>query len=123
MKLAQSFAAAALAALVAVPALSFAQSSQPLTRAEVKAELVQLQKAGYQPAADNTQYPANVQAALARVSAVSAENGAAAAAFGGVEQGATAAGSRAAAHAVSTPSRGDVAGQDVLGLEPIYAHS
>lgn len=120
MKLAQLFAAAALAALVAVPALSFAQSQQPLTRAEVKAELVQLQKAGYQPAADNTQYPANVQAALARVSA---ESGAAAAAFGGVEQGATAAGSRAAAHAVSTPSRGDVAGQDVLGLEPIYAHS
>jgi hypothetical protein len=117
MKLAQSLAAAALAALVAVPALSFAQSSQPVTRAEVKAELVQLQKAGYNASSDDTQYPANLQAALARVSA---ENGAAASSYGGVAQGATAAGSRSAAHAASNAGAVD---QDVVGLGPIYAHS
>ncbi|MEM5423785.1 DUF4148 domain-containing protein [Paraburkholderia ferrariae] len=60
MKLAHSLVAAALAALVAVPAFSFAQSSQPVTRAEVKAELVQLQKAGYNRASDNTRSPANL---------------------------------------------------------------
>lgn len=116
MKLAQSLV---VAALVAVPALSFAQSSQPITRAEVKAELVQLQRAGYSPASDNTQYPANLQAALARVSA---ENGAVASAYGGVAQGATAAGSRTAAHAASNAGV-TAPDQDVVGLEPIYAHS
>ncbi|HKR41326.1 MAG TPA: DUF4148 domain-containing protein [Paraburkholderia sp.] len=120
MKLAHSLAAAALAALVAVPALSFAQSSQPVTRAEVKAELVQLQKAGYNPASDNTQYPANLQAALSRVSA---ESGAAASAFGGSADGASAAGSRTHARAVSNAAGANEAGQDVVGLGPIYAHS
>jgi hypothetical protein len=120
MKLAQSLVAASFAALVAVPALSFAQSSEPVTRAEVKAELVQLQKAGYNPGSDNTQYPANLQAALARVSAA---NGAVASGFGGVVQGATQAGtSRAVRHAAST-ERVNPADQDVVGLEPIYAHS
>lgn len=120
MKLAQSLAAAALAALVAVPALSFAQSSQPVTRAEVKAELVQLQKAGYNPASDDTQYPANLQAALSRISA---ENGAAASAFGGAVEGASAAGGRIHVRAVSNASGANAADQDVVGLEPIYAHS
>jgi hypothetical protein len=43
--------AAALAATVlAAPALSFAQAEQqPVTRAQVRAELVQLEKAGYRP--------------------------------------------------------------------------
>jgi hypothetical protein len=49
---------------------SFAQSSQPLTRAQVRAELVQLEKAGYNPAtANDYDYPANIQAAEARVAA------------------------------------------------------
>jgi hypothetical protein len=116
MKLVQSLV---VAALVAVPALSFAQSSQPVTRAEVKAELVQLHQAGYSPASDYTQYPANLQAALTRVSA---ENGAAASAVGGVAQGATAAGSRTPAHAASNAGANPV-DQDVVGLGPIYAHS
>lgn len=123
MKLVQSFV---VAALVAVPALSFAQPVQPLTRAEVKAELVQLQKAGYNPAADNTQYPANLQAALARIGADNAHNadntasanGAADAAqasgYGGMAQGVSAAGARAASHGQDA---------DVVGLGPIYAHS
>jgi hypothetical protein len=61
--------AAVIAAIVAAPALSFAQASQaPKTRAEVRNELIQLEQAGYNPSAgDNVDYPANIQAAEARV--------------------------------------------------------
>src|ERR1700722_18697674 len=63
--------AVVVAAVLAVPAVSFAQSSpQPLTRAEVKAQLIQIEKAGYNPAtANDYDYPANIQAAEARVAA------------------------------------------------------
>jgi len=52
-----------------IPALTFAQeSSQPVTRAQVRAELVQLEQAGYNPSAgEDTHYPADIQAAGARV--------------------------------------------------------
>lgn len=60
--------AVVVAAALAVPAISFAQSSQQgLTRAQVRAELVELQQAGYNPATDNANYPNNLQAAQARV--------------------------------------------------------
>jgi hypothetical protein len=65
--------AVAIAVVLAAPVASFAQSNQPVTRAEVRSQLVQLEKAGYNPgAADNTTYPADIQAAEARVAA---ENG------------------------------------------------
>ena len=60
--------AVALAALVAAPVVSFAQSQQPLTRAQVRAELVQLEKAGYNPN-DWMNYPENIQAAQAKIAA------------------------------------------------------
>lgn len=60
--------AVALAALVAAPIVSFAQSQQPLTRAQVRAELVQLEKAGYNPN-DWINYPENIQAAQAKIAA------------------------------------------------------
>jgi type II secretory pathway pseudopilin PulG len=62
--------AVAIAALVAVPAVSFAQaqSQQPVTRAQVRAELAQLRAAGYDPS-DWMHYPDNIQAAEARVQA------------------------------------------------------
>ena len=60
--------AVALAALVAAPVVSFAQSQQPLTRAHVRAELVQLEKAGYNPN-DWMNYPENIQAAQAKIAA------------------------------------------------------
>jgi Domain of unknown function (DUF4148) len=59
------------AAALAAPVLSFAQSADhSLTRAQVRAELVQLERAGYNPfnAAD-TRYPADIQAAEAKVAA------------------------------------------------------
>ncbi|WP_322107120.1 DUF4148 domain-containing protein [Paraburkholderia sp. J41] len=62
--------AAALAAIIAVPAVSFAQAQnqQPLTRAQVRGELAQLRAAGYDPS-DWMHYPDNIQAAEARVQA------------------------------------------------------
>ena len=111
MKLVQSLV---VAALVAVPALSFAQSNHPLTRADVRAELVQLQKAGYNPASDNAQYPKNIEAAQMRIDA---QNGSAAAAYGGVAKGSSAAGGRASV--TQTPDTQ----QNIIGLGPIYAHS
>jgi hypothetical protein len=62
--------AVALAVVLAAPVVSFAQSQQPLTRAEVKAQLKQLEDAGYNPAvATDAVYPADIQAAEARVAA------------------------------------------------------
>lgn len=60
--------AAVIAALIAAPLAAFAQSNQPLTRAEVRAQLVEVEKAGYNPR-DWVDYPANIQAAEARVAA------------------------------------------------------
>ena len=62
--------AVAVAVILAAPVVSFAQTSQPLTRAEVRNQLVQLEKAGYNPAVSNdVTYPADIQAAEARVAA------------------------------------------------------
>ncbi|AOI76242.1 DUF4148 domain-containing protein [Burkholderia sp. NRF60-BP8] len=59
--------AAIAASVLAAPIASFAQSEQGLTRAEVKAELVQLEQNGYKPLASDSQYPSDIQAAEQRV--------------------------------------------------------
>jgi hypothetical protein len=60
--------AVAIAAVLAIPAVSFAQSNQPVTRAQVRTELQQLESVGYNPAtANDYDYPADIQAAEARV--------------------------------------------------------
>ncbi|WP_395063096.1 DUF4148 domain-containing protein [Paraburkholderia silvatlantica] len=97
-----------VAAVVAVPAVSFAQSVEPLTRAQVRAELVQLEKAGYNPTADYNDYPQHIEAAEAKVSA---QNRAVASAFGGMANGSSAAGAATA----SAP-------HDIPGFGSIYAH-
>jgi opacity protein-like surface antigen len=62
--------AVALVVVFAAPAASFAQSEQPVTRAEVKAQLKQLEQVGYNPAvATDSTYPSDIQAAEARVAA------------------------------------------------------
>ncbi|WP_423922708.1 DUF4148 domain-containing protein [Caballeronia sp.] len=86
-----------VAAVLAIPAASsFAQASAasngPVTRAQVRAELVQLEQAGYRPGSgDDTSYPVQLQAAEARVAA---QNGATAG-YGGVADGSSASGSSA----------------------------
>lgn len=102
MKLVQSLI---VAAVVAVPALSFAQSNQPLTRAEVRAQLVELQRVGYNPASDQAQYPKNIEAAQARLNA---QMSVSASSYGSSTGGTSASGSRATQ-------------ADVIGLGPIYA--
>ncbi|GAB7524460.1 DUF4148 domain-containing protein [Paraburkholderia sp. 2C] len=61
--------AVAIAAVLAAPVVAFAQSNPSgLTRAQVRAELIQLEKAGYDPAMSNdATYPADIQAAERRV--------------------------------------------------------
>ncbi|EDZ98466.1 conserved hypothetical protein [Burkholderia sp. H160] len=115
MKLVQSLI---VAALVAAPVVSFAQSQpqQALTRAEVRAELIQLEKAGYNPGSDNTQYPQNIEAAEARISA-----GHDAAAYGSAAHGSSASGSRVPMKHAATNGAND--GSNVVGLGSIYAHS
>lgn len=79
---------------LAAPTFAFAQSNAPVTRAQVRAELVQLEKAGYNPSEDRVNYPQDLQAAQARVNA---ENGTTA-------YGASTAGSSQSGAAVSQSS-------------------
>jgi hypothetical protein len=73
--------AVVIAAALAAPVAVFAQSSQSLTRAEVRADMIQVEKAGFNPARSNpNEYPANIQAAEARVAAQNS-------AVGGVNSG------------------------------------
>jgi hypothetical protein len=61
-----------IASALAAPTFAFAQSQDsnaPVTRAEVRADLVRLEKAGYNPSTDRVDYPKNIQAAEARVHA------------------------------------------------------
>ena len=74
-------AAFVLATVIAAPAfadgdryypnqpVSAAAQAAGVTRAQVRGQLVQIEKAGYNPAADHTQYPTNLQAAEARLAA------------------------------------------------------
>ena len=86
---------AVVAALIATPFAALAQSGQPLTRAQVREELIQLEKAGYNPQsrANNLHYPDEIQAALARVAAQGGTSQATG--VGGVDSSASQAGRRA----------------------------
>ena len=62
--------AALAAGVLAGPTISFAQeTTAPLTRAEVRAELVRLESVGYRPGLKNVHYPADLEAAQARLRA------------------------------------------------------
>ncbi len=63
--------AIAVLALLAAPIVTHAQSSNaPMTRAEVKQQLIDLEHAGYNPSMSNdADYPRDIQAAEARVAA------------------------------------------------------
>ncbi|WP_158940415.1 DUF4148 domain-containing protein [Burkholderia sp. S171] len=62
--------ALATLSVAAVPAVSLAQSGKPLTRAQVIAELIEVEHAGFHPGSvDYVEYPGNLQAAEARIGA------------------------------------------------------
>lgn len=57
-------------ATLAMPLAAFAQQSQGgLTRAEVRAQLVELEQTGWRPSEEGPNYPDEVQAAEAKVAA------------------------------------------------------
>jgi hypothetical protein len=91
--------AVVIAVAVAAPVASFAQSSQnqPLTRAEVRAQLVQLEQAGYNPGRSGRDpyYPADIQAAEAKVAAQNATAQAETTSYGAGSNGSSQAGERA----------------------------
>ncbi len=61
---------AALVATLATPLAAFAQQSDVgLTRAQVRAQLVEIEQAGWRPQDDGPTYPARLQAAEARLAA------------------------------------------------------
>ena len=72
------FKVAFISGVISIPVFAFGQTpyaqpdSAPLTRAEVRAELVRLEQAGYRP--HRNQYPADIQAAEAKIS-VSTDSG------------------------------------------------
>jgi len=98
--------AVVLAAALASPIASFAQSNGPITRAEVRAELVQLEQVGYNPGrAADPDYPTNILAAEARIATQNGETSG----FGGTLSGNSASGvATAPSHSGSS------------GIEPVY---
>lgn len=56
------------ASVLATPLASMAQtqSNQPVTREQVRQDLIRLEQAGFEPRANDIYYPANIQAAEAR---------------------------------------------------------
>lgn len=90
--------ALALSLAITTPAISFAQSTNdPVTRAQVEEQLIQLKQAGYTPS--NTKYPADIQAAEARVAAQGAMAADAGTSFGGTAAGTSQSGDRVTHHA------------------------
>jgi len=88
--------AVAIAAVLATPVVSFAQSSQPLTRAEVRAQLAQIEQAGYSPARGrDPYYPTDIQAAEARVAAQNGTAQAGTSGYGPATSGSSQSGQRA----------------------------
>jgi hypothetical protein len=86
-------------AVLAVPVLSFAQQpSAPVTRAQVRAELIQLDAAGFKGAPIGPHFPANLQAAEARVATQNGVAQAPARTYGPSTDGS----SQSGQHAVST---------------------
>ncbi|RQR55749.1 DUF4148 domain-containing protein [Burkholderia sp. Bp9140] len=70
----------AVASALVAPAFALAQSSQPLTRAQVRQELIQLEQAGYNPM--NYYYIESLQAAEAKIARRRAAQGVDAAGVG-----------------------------------------
>ncbi|MGG1949255.1 DUF4148 domain-containing protein [Trinickia sp. NRRL B-1857] len=86
-----------IAAALVAPVAVFAQSNAPLTRAQVKAELIQFQQAGGRVNFSNDPYyPADAQMAQARVNAQNGNNQG----VGGVQAGSSASGAAAKADGV-----------------------
>ncbi|NRO99355.1 DUF4148 domain-containing protein [Paraburkholderia sp. NMBU_R16] len=59
-----------ISCIVSAPLLAHAQAdSSPVTRAEVRADLIRVENAGYRPVSGDASYPTDTQAAEAKVAA------------------------------------------------------
>jgi len=95
------FPAVIIASALAAPSLAFAQDNNgSVTRAEVRAQLTQLEKAGYNPATNDNTYPQALQEAQQRVDA---SNGVTAEGYGPSTSGTSASG----LHVSVAPASGD----------------
>ena len=92
--------AVAIAAAIAFPVAGYAQeSSSAVTRAQVRAELVQLESVGYWPGrANDPHYPADIQAAEAAVASQKGAGSDVGSGVGGAPSGAFASGNRITAN-------------------------
>ncbi|RDV00855.1 DUF4148 domain-containing protein [Trinickia dinghuensis] len=87
--------AVVIAAAISAPVAVFAQSNAPVSRAQVKAELIQFEQAGGRANMSNDPYyPEDAQVAQARVIAQNSNNQA----IGGVHAGSSASGAPAKAN-------------------------
>jgi hypothetical protein len=93
--------ALAIAAAIAFPGAGYAQeSNSTVTRAQVRAELVQLESAGYRPGrANDPYYPADVQAAEAAVASQKGAGSNVESSVGGTRSGSSDFGNRVSAAA------------------------
>jgi hypothetical protein len=87
-----------LVTALSIPALANAQNA-PVSRADVRAELVELEHAGYRVGDDDAHYPDAIQAAEARVAAQHA----ATSGYGGIESPSSASGAPVIDRANSDP--------------------
>lgn len=122
------FAAFILASAIAAPAFAdgdphypdqqLSAVSQPstVTRAQVRQELAQLRKAGYTQSGDDSTYPAEIQAAEARVQAAQTQTPAASS-DGGVQDQTSESGS---AHKVEHKLHLPVGKLENDGMKPIF---
>jgi hypothetical protein len=104
----------AIAAAIAFPVAGYAQeSNSTVTRAQVRAELVQLESAGYRPGrANDPHYPADIQAAEAAVASQKGAESNVGSDVGGAHSGSSASGNRVTAGAAPA----------IAPFNSLYAH-
>jgi hypothetical protein len=89
----------AVAAAVSLPVAAHAQTDgASVTREQVRKELVQLERAGYQPGRNDLHYPNDLLAGEARIRAAAGTNPYAVNAVGGATDGLSTSGSRVGAN-------------------------
>ena len=87
-----------VAAAISLPVAAHAQADgSSVTRAKLREELVQLERAGYQPGRNDPHYPDNLLAAEARIRAAAGADPYAVSAVGGTTDGRSDSGSRVGA--------------------------
>jgi Domain of unknown function (DUF4148) len=85
-----------VATVLAFPVASHAQeTTSGLTRAQIRADLVQIEKAGYRPGQNDRYYPDDIQAAEAKIAASNATASLSTNSVGGSPVGSSASGNRA----------------------------